>query len=111
MKSMVLLESHLKTLKLPTFLREYERTARQCAEENKVHAEFLLCLAEMEVAERQGKATERRLGQASFPAEKELSNFDFASVPKLNKKRGGAFRLRLGGQAREPGADRSSWSG
>ena len=27
----ILLEHHLKRLKLPTFLREYEKVARQCA--------------------------------------------------------------------------------
>ena len=27
----VLLAHHLKTLKLPTFLREYDKLARQCA--------------------------------------------------------------------------------
>ena len=27
----VLLAHHLKTLKLPTFLREYDKIARQCA--------------------------------------------------------------------------------
>ncbi len=87
MKKQVLIESYLKTLKLPTFLREYERTARQCGDENKGHADFLLCLAEMEVNERHRKAVERRLRQAGFPAEKDLSDFDFAAVPKLNKKR------------------------
>ena len=29
----VLLAHHLKTLKLPTFLREYDKLARQCATE------------------------------------------------------------------------------
>ena len=29
----ILLAHHLKTLKLPTFLREYEKQARQCATE------------------------------------------------------------------------------
>ena len=29
----LLLEHHLKTLKLPTFLREYAKVARQCAAE------------------------------------------------------------------------------
>ncbi len=87
MKSSVLLESYLKTLKLPTFLREYEKTARQCGDKNKGHADFLLCLAEMEVAERQRKAIDRRLRQAGFPAEKELSDFNFSSVPNLNKTR------------------------
>jgi DNA replication protein DnaC len=87
MKSQVLLESHLKSLKLPTFVREYERTARQCAQEDKDYAEFLLCLAGMEVAERQRKAVQRRLKQAGFPAEKELDGFDFGAIPRLNKKR------------------------
>ena len=32
MNENVLLDSHLKTLKLPTFLREYGQTARQCAD-------------------------------------------------------------------------------
>jgi DNA replication protein DnaC len=87
MKSRVLLESHLKTLKLPTFAREYERTGRQCSEEDRDYAEFLLCLAEMEVSERQRKAVIRRLKQAVFPAEKELDGFDFTAIPKLNKRR------------------------
>ena len=29
----ILLEHHLKRLKLPTFLREYEKVAQQCAAE------------------------------------------------------------------------------
>jgi hypothetical protein len=29
----VLLEHHLKALRLPTILREYDKVARQCAEE------------------------------------------------------------------------------
>jgi len=32
-KSTVLLEHHLKELKLPTFLREYDKLAGQCAAE------------------------------------------------------------------------------
>ena len=33
----ILLEHHLKRLKLPTFLREYEKVARQCAAEGLDH--------------------------------------------------------------------------
>jgi len=87
MKKNVLLDSHLKTLKLPTFLREYEKTGRQCARDGKHYEEFLLCLAEMEVAERENKGAARRIRQAGFPAEKELADFDFSAVPKLNKRR------------------------
>jgi hypothetical protein len=33
----ILLQHHLKKLKLPTVLREYEKVARQCAAENVDH--------------------------------------------------------------------------
>ena len=32
-KPTVLLAAHLKALRLPTFLREYDKVARQCAQE------------------------------------------------------------------------------
>jgi len=37
----VLLAHHLKALKLPTFLREYDKLARQCAAEGVDHARYL----------------------------------------------------------------------
>ena len=87
MKSPVLLESHLKQLKLPSFLKEYPQAARQCAEKDEPYEEFLLRLSEREVAAREANAITRRIREAAFPAEKDLSGFDFAAVPKLNKKR------------------------
>ena len=36
-----LLLGHLKTLKLPTFLREYDKLARQCAAERLDRVQFL----------------------------------------------------------------------
>jgi len=42
----VLLAHHLKALKLPTFLREYDRQALQCAAEGVDYARYLLRLAE-----------------------------------------------------------------
>jgi len=38
-KSTVLLEHHLKELKLPTFLREYDKLASRCAAERVDHPE------------------------------------------------------------------------
>lgn len=87
MNQQLLLDSYLKTLKLPTFLREYPAMARLSAEADEPYEAFLLRLAEMEVQHRQAQATERRLKQAGFPVVKELSDFDFSSAPKLNKKR------------------------
>ena len=45
----LLLAHHLKALKLPTFLREYDKLARQCAAEGLDHIRFLLRLAELEL--------------------------------------------------------------
>ena len=48
----LLLAHHLKALKLPTFLREYDKLARQCAAEGVDHTRYLLRLAELELIER-----------------------------------------------------------
>src|SRR6516164_11639620 len=47
----VLLAHHLKALKLPTFLREYDKLARQCAAEGTDYPRYLLRLAELELIE------------------------------------------------------------
>lgn len=86
MNEHLLLKSYLKTLKLPTMLAQHPAVARQCTESDACYEEFLERLAEREVAARQAKATERRLCQAGFPAAKDLAGFDFAVVPRLNKK-------------------------
>lgn len=83
----LLLKSYLKQLKLPVFLREYARASRQCATEDRNHVAFLQHLSELEIQERQCKAIARRIREAGFPTEKELCDFDFAALPKLNKKR------------------------
>ena len=45
----ILLKHHLKKLKLPTVLREYEKLARQCAADGLDHVQFLARLVEMEM--------------------------------------------------------------
>lgn len=87
MNEHLLLKSYLKTLKLPGMLAQYAEVARQCTEADASCEEFLERLAERELAARQAKATERRLRQAGFPVAKDLAEFDFTAVPKLNKKR------------------------
>jgi DNA replication protein DnaC len=81
----VLLAHYLKALKLPTFLREYDKQARQCAVEGVDHTGYLLRLAELELLERERRSVERRIRQARFPAVKSLDSFDFAAIPSLNK--------------------------
>ncbi|PKB57288.1 MAG: AAA family ATPase [SAR202 cluster bacterium Casp-Chloro-G3] len=81
----VLLAHHLKALKLPTFLREYDKVARQCAQEGVDHTGYLLRLAELELIQREGRMVERRVKLARFPAVKSLDSFDFLAIPSLNQ--------------------------
>ena len=82
----VLLEHHLKQLRLPTMLREYGKLAEQCAKEKVDFQRFLLRLVELEIIDREHRATERRIKAAKFPTTKSLDTFDFLAIPSLNKK-------------------------
>jgi DNA replication protein DnaC len=81
----VLLAHHLRALRLPTFLREYDKVARQCAAEGVDHPRYLLRLAELELIDRERRMVERRIKAAKFPTVKSLDSFDFAALPTLNK--------------------------
>jgi len=81
----VLLQHHLKKLRLPTFNSEYAKLTRQCAAEGKDHAQYLLRLCELELIERERRMIERRIKAAKFPATKSLDSFDFKAIPSLNK--------------------------
>ena len=81
----VLLEHHLKALRLPTFLREYDKVAQQCAAEGVDLPRYLLRLTELELLDRERRATERRIHQARFDVVKSLDSFDFLALPSLNK--------------------------
>ena len=81
----LLLAEHLKKLKLPTVLREYEKQARHCAAQNKGHVPYLSRLIELELIDRERRMVERRIKAAKFPAPKSLDSFDFKAIPALNK--------------------------
>ena len=81
----LLLEHHLKELKLPTFLREYGKLAAQCAAEGVSHPDYLLRLAEMEITDRHQRMVQRRIRAARFPAIKGLDTFDFSAIPSINQ--------------------------
>jgi DNA replication protein DnaC len=90
----ILLEHHLKRLKLPTVLREYQKVARQCATEGLDHVQFLRHLVELELIDRERRMIERRIKAAKFPATKSLDSFDFKAIPKLNSETANAIRPR-----------------
>lgn len=81
----MLLEHHLKVLRLPTFLREYDRVAQQCAAEGVDFPRYLLRLTELELLDRERRSIERRIRQAKFDVVKTLDSFDFPAIPSLNK--------------------------
>jgi len=84
-ESTVLLQHHLKALKLPTILREHEAMARLCAKERSSYSDFLLKLTERELMDREQRAADRRLRDAKFPVPKTLDSFDFAAQPSINE--------------------------
>mgnify|MGYP001224713840 FL=1 len=81
----LLLANHLKTLRLPTFLREHDKLARICAAEGVDHVRYLARLTELELIDRERRMVERRIKSAKFPAVKSLDSFDFKAIPSLNK--------------------------
>lgn len=81
----VLLDYYLKTLRLPSFSREYDKVAGQCAQEQVDYPRYLLRLCELEVLERERRAMERRIRSARFPVTKSLDSFNFTVIPALNK--------------------------
>jgi DNA replication protein DnaC len=81
----ILLAHHLKKLRLPTFLREYDKQARLCAAEGRDHVRYLLRLAELELIDRERRMVERRIKAARFSTVKSLDAFDFPAIPSLNK--------------------------
>jgi DNA replication protein DnaC len=84
-KPQLLLKHHLKQLKLPTFLAEYEKQAHECAQAGVDHVRYLLRLAELELIERERRMVDRRIRAARFPVVKGLESFDFTAIPSLNK--------------------------
>ena len=77
----ILLEHRLKTLKLPTFLREYDKVARQCAHEGLDHVAFLARLVELELIDRERRLIERRIKTAKFPHPQEPRHLPVQSHP------------------------------
>src|SRR3989304_6697754 len=83
--STVLLEHHLKQLKLPTVLREYAALAATRSKDRADYPTYLLRLTERELLDRERKAAERRIKEAGFPVVKTLDSFEFSALPTINE--------------------------
>jgi DNA replication protein DnaC len=84
LKPTILLEHHLKKLRLPTILREYKPLAAVCRDDRSDYPTYLLRLAERELLDRERRAAERRVKEARFPIIKTLDTFDFKMQPSIN---------------------------
>jgi DNA replication protein DnaC len=84
-KSTVLLEHHLKQLKMPTMLREYPLLAKSCSQEKCDYPTYLLRLCEKELMDRQKRAMDRRIQAAKFPLLKTIDSFNFSEQKSVNE--------------------------
>jgi DNA replication protein DnaC len=80
-----LLDTYLRQLRLPTFVKNYASLATDAARNNQDHIRYLLALAETEVNQREQNRLQMRIKTARFPVMKELADFDFSALPTLNK--------------------------
>lgn len=85
MEKGMLLEAYLKRLRLPATGRHYQGLARQAAQGSLPYGAFLLALVGMEAQQREEDAHQKRLRMARFPVIKGLDQFDFTTLPSLNK--------------------------
>jgi DNA replication protein DnaC len=87
MSENMLLETYLKSLRLPTFLANYRKVAEEAARADHSYDRFLLALAEQEVAQRERNRIARCIKGAHFPVLKELADFDFSCISSPSKQR------------------------
>ena len=87
MSTELLLESHLKSLRLSAFLDCYQTLAHEAARTNLSYERYLLALAQEEVAQRESQRIERAIANAHFPVLKELAEFEWSCVPDVSKPR------------------------
>ena len=87
-RSTLLLEHHLKELKLPSFLREYGKMAAQCAAEGVDHPKYLFRLAELELIDRHQRLVQRRVRAGCS-----LGNIRAEEASGARNDRGGLLEL------------------
>src|ERR671915_1010140 len=83
----LLIEHHLKRLKLPAMVRQYQKLAQEATQQNRSYQDYLSSLLGLEVAQREENQQKRRIAQARFPYLRTLDQFDFSAIPSVNKAR------------------------
>ena len=75
----------LKTLKLPSVLRDYEQRARQAQDAQWDYEDYLWQLLEAEIRDRDARTVKLRLRAARFPDHKTLEQIDFDALRGISK--------------------------
>ena len=81
----ILIQHHLKHLRLPTIGQVYKKLAQEAARDNRTYEDFLLGLLEAEVTQREENTRKRLIAQSRFPYIRTLDQFDFSTIPSVNK--------------------------
>ncbi|MFC1680740.1 IS21-like element helper ATPase IstB [Pseudomonadota bacterium] len=90
------LTEQLAYLKLPFTLHQYDPLAKQAAQAQWGHIDYLAKLIEGETLERQQRAIQRRIRQARFPVIKTLDPFQWSWPSKINRLQvQNLFRLKF----------------
>jgi len=95
MTETLLLDTYLKQLRLPTFVRQHRAVAEDATRNHHDYEHYLLALAELEVVQRDKNLQTRRIKAAHLPVLKDLADFDFscltspAKLTVLDLARGG----------------------
>lgn len=74
-------------LRLPSFLRHWQKLAERADAEGWPAARLLAALADIELAERDTRRIQRHLNQSGLPGGKTLATFDFKVIPSLPRAR------------------------
>ena len=74
-------------LRLPSFLRHWQKLAERADAEGWPAARLLATLADIELAERDARRVQRHLNQSGLPGGKTLATFDFKAIPSMPRAR------------------------
>jgi DNA replication protein DnaC len=80
------LDHLLDELRLGTIKRYYDSFSLEAIKTNKTMVDYLKALAQEEYNDRMDNRIKRLISQAKFPVVKTLAEFDFKSIPTLNKQ-------------------------
>jgi len=83
--SKALISEYLKRLRLTTIAKCYESLADEALANKVSFQDYLCCLLEQEVQNRDVSARKHRISEAKFPALKTIDTFNFDEIPSLDK--------------------------